>query len=245
MRIAKLACTVFLCLGIYNSYGQMHGAYAGEIKKVSELIQGYDAVCYKYSLSAEYPNGQHQKLNGTSYVSGNEKVLCNVNEINTVVYNSKWYYRAEHKTKNIYIVDLNKHLNKGYKSDMETDLFQGRSLRYYLDSVVLKYANVKTLKNHGDTVDIDMGFSGPSEIKGIMVTYNSKSNTLISYKVRTFQPWRGNEFGKNKGISQTMYCRDFRKISNKDEYGPSSFFVIKGQKVVLKKYKDYKVNSKI
>lgn len=245
MRIAKLAFTVFLCLSIHHSYGQLHGAYAGEIRKVSELIKGYDAVCYRYSLSAEYPNGQHQKLNGISYMSGNEKVLCNVNEINTIVYNSKWYYRADHKTKNIVIVDLNKHLNKGYKSDMETDLFAGRSLRYYLDSVVLKYANVKTLKNHGDTVDIEMGFSANSQIKDIVVTYNSKSNTLISYKIRTFQPWPTNDFGKNKGISQTMYCRDFRKIGSKDEYCPASYFVIKGQKVVLKKYKDYKINSKI
>jgi len=241
-----VSCFLFVvnCLPA-NAYGQNNGPYAGEMRKVSAFVKDANNMSYRYTLLAEFPNGEKDRLSGTSYVGKDEKLMYNDNTQFTLLYTGKWYFKADHKEKTVTIVSLEKNLNKEYKERIEHDIFGGGTLSYYFDSVLLKYATVRSLKKSGDSVDMELGFRPESPIKSIRMAYDAKEKILTGYRIQTYEPWPTNEYGREKGTKQTIICDGFRKVKDNKEYKPDNFFTVKGKIAVLKKYKKYKLNTKI
>ncbi len=224
---------------------QRNGPYAGELVKIITALKQMQNVRYEYLLTATYPNGQTDRLKGEVFVGNDRKLFYNSNEAFTMLYTDVWFYKADHREKAIALVNLNKHLHKDFKQQMEKDLFAQNTVNLYLDSLVQRFATVKGLKKSGDTVRMDLIFPANMQIKTISLEFNDKDKILISYAMRIFQPWHDDEFGKDKGTTEVITCKNFKRISDKKAYSTDKFFVIKKDKVTLKKHGSYNLTSKL
>lgn len=224
---------------------QRNGPYAGELVKVTSALKQMHNVRYEYLLTAAYPNGQTDRLKGEVFVANDRKLFYNNNDAFTMLYTEAWFYKADHREKAIALVNLDKHLRKDFKQQMEKDLFAQNSVSIYLDSLVQRYATVKGLKKSGDTVRMELVFPANMQIKTISLEFNEKEKILISYTMRVFQSWHNDEFGKDKGTTEVVTCKNFKIISDNKAFGTDKFFVIKKNKVTLKKYGSYNLTSKL
>ena len=229
----------------YSLKAQTNHSYAGEVKKMVAIAKECHNMAYQFSLKAEFPNGQEDRAVGEVYAGDKDKIMYNSNTAFVMLYTDKWYYKADHRDKTVTIVNLTKHLNKDYKKGIESDYFSGNMLNYYLDSIIVRFANVKSLKKSDDVVTLDMTFIEQFPIKEMTVEYDEKNRLLKSYYSKAFQKWATNEFGKNKGTTKILICKDFRKVTNSKGYTPEDFFALQKQKVVLKKYKNYKLSTQL
>lgn len=242
--ISVLICIIFCCS---NGYAQRkgYGPYHGELLSLSEAMKNARNLSYSYSFDAEFPNGQRDKLSGKMYMGNDDKVLLNDNDAFTMLYNSTWYYKADHREKTVTIVNVAKHLNRDYKSTLESDVFQNGSLTIYLDSIICKYGTIQHISRNGDTVSMELGFPQRVPIRSIEMVYNEKAKMMIQYEVKTFQAYRSFDLGKDKGTSKVIRCSGFKRIDNNKAYKTDNLFKVTGDKVVLKKYKKYKLNTKL
>ncbi len=224
---------------------QRNGPYAGELVKVSSALKQMHNLRYEYHMAETYPNGQTDQLKGEVFVGNDRKLFYNSNDAFTMLYTDVWFYKADHREKAIALVNLNKHLRKDFKLQMEKDLFAQNTVSLYLDSLVQRYATVKGLKRSGDTVRMELAFPANMQIKTISLEFNEKEKILISYTMRVFQPWHNDEFGKDKGTTEVVTCKNFKRISDNKAFGTDKFFVIKKNKVTLKKYGSYNLTSKL
>jgi len=247
MKLFKISLSFILFTVIFQteSRGQNNSLYLGEVKKIITDMKNTRNMAYMYSLSAEYPNGQEDRLKGEIYLGNDDKFMYNSNSAFTMIYSTDWYYNANHRDKTIALVNINKHLHKDYKDGIEKDMFENNALIVYLDSVVMKYGTIKSLRKDNDTVRMELGFPTKMPIRNIRFVYDEKNKVMVSYSTNTFQPWKNNEFGKDKGVRKTITCWNFRKTENNRKYKTEYFFAIKKNKALLKKYKKYTLTSKL
>jgi hypothetical protein len=82
-------------------------------------------------------------------------------------------------------------------------------------------------------------------VKSISLVFDMSASLMVNYKMTTFRPAATSEFGKGKGFSHHVTCTHFRKPKDLKQYTTGSFFIVNKDKVVLKKYKNYKVQQQI
>lgn len=222
-----------------------HSPYAGEMRKISAIIKNTKDISYKFYMTGEFPNGDRDKLSGTVYIGTKDKLIYNSNDAFTLVYNDKWFYKADHLKKEVTIVNVQKHVTKEERKGMTHDFLEGGMINYYFDSVVMQYATVRKLKRDEDTVRIELTFPYESSVKSLQMSYNDKARQLTSYRLYLFEPWPTSEFGKDKGTNETIVCWDFKKEDNIAEYKPEYFFSVKNNKATLKKFETYTLNTKL
>jgi len=232
-------------LWTWNAYGQKNTPYLGEVLKMINMVKTMNNVRYQYQLRAQFPDETTDQVEGEVYLANDRKFFYNSNDAFTLIYSDSWYYNADHRKKKVEIYNLNKHLTKEYRSSIEKEIFGKDMLNLYLDSVILKYAHVKELKKNGDTVNLQIEFTDKMPLKSCRVVYNETDKDLISYSIRTFQPWKGKEYGKNKGTTKEITCYNFKKAEEGKKYATANFFSVEKGTVVLRKYRKYDLNVKL
>lgn len=242
--VSVLACIVFYCVPGY-AQRKGYGPYHGELLGLSQAMKNARNLSYAYSFDADFPNGQHDKLSGKMYMGSDDRVLLNDNDAFTMLYNDTWFYKADHREKTVTIVNVGKHLNKDYKAALESDVFQNGSLTIYLDSIICKYGTIQHIRRDGDTVSMELGFPQQVPIRSIEMVYNEKAKMMIGYVIKTFQAYRSFDLQKNKGTTKIIRCSNFKHIDNSKVYKTDNLFKITGDRVILKKYKKYKLNTKL
>lgn len=210
----------------------------GELKTMQQ-------VSYSYEMSVSFPDGTRQKLKGQVHMNNKEKEMYNDNDLQTVIYTSRWSYKANHSDKEVVIVNNEKHLSKNYRAEMERQMFQNTALGFFLDSIVMRSALVKRYEKKHDTIDIDLSFPEEYAVKGMHFSYDDGKKQLISYSMMTYESDKGYYTGKdNTGTSHNIKCSGFNTADTK-QFRTDNYFLVSNNKVTLKKYTGYKVNSKL
>ena len=120
MTNTKLMFWAFLiCANL--TYGQKPHQGVNEtnmatIKQIFNELKTIDSEAYKYSMTLEYPNDQVERIDGEVYINNEEKIFFNQSNEFTIIYDTKWLYKANHKAKSIKIVDLTNYKNKQEKT---------------------------------------------------------------------------------------------------------------------------------
>lgn len=240
-----------LCLYLYfllyaaYSLGQEKNAQLNEVRRMFNTIKSTSLVSYNYDLAVKFPDGTKENLSGEVMMDNPNKSMYSANEAQTIFYTDDWYYRADHNEKTVTVIRLDKHLSKEAKKQLQKELFENVNVAIFLDSVILKKAIVSKYELRNDTTSVVLKFPTELMIKEMVLSYLEKDRRLISYSISTFTPWRGNEFGKNKGTSQYISCHNFKNKTEISKYETSKYFAISNGKVVLKKYSNYTLNVKI
>lgn len=226
------------------AFGQRSNTSSYDVKKIMQEMKSSRNMSYKYSMTAEYPNGEKDHVDGTAYMGNDNKLMYNDNDAMTTIYDGNWYYRADHREKTIALLNVSKYLTDSYRKALEKDMFENNALGIYLDSVIVKYGKVKKMTRTGDTMFLELRFPANMYITDIDIVFNEKTKMMVRYVTRTFQPWKGREYGSGKGTSQVISCQDFRKAES-GAYSIERFFKVSENKVILRKYNKYTLTSKL
>ena len=216
-----------------------------EVEKILDVVKAESNMAYTYSLHVVYPNGQKDHIDGEVAIDNSNGLIYNSCTAFTIIYDGHWLYRADHRKKTVSIIDLTKNVDTAFKRDLESELFKNIALNQFVDSVVYTYGGVKRLDRKNDTTWVELIFPDQMPIKDFDVVYDERNKKIAGYHLRTFKKWPGNEFGKNKGTTEVMDCRKFKRVTDFTAYGCNNFFTVNHGTVTAKKYNKYKLNTKL
>jgi len=238
---------VLFALPVVRAFPQEAGKNAiGEVKGIISEIAALKQFDCKYSILAEFPSGEKDKLIGEAYTSASGKLLYNNSNAMTILYNGDWCYKADHNTKTLVLVNVKKRFTAQEKQTMEKQLFDNGLLKGFIDSVITKYAVVKEFKRKGDTVSFSLGFPAKLAIKDMKVVYNSRSKLPASVYLKYYLPWTGpNESFRKKGTSKEILYNAYTASIDPKKISTAAYFSILDGKVTIKKNENYKLISKL
>ena len=227
-----------------SAWGQSPKTDIADVKKYLDFIRNSKGYAYQYSISAKYPNGQTDKVKGEVFADDSRKFMFNSCDAFTMIYTGKWYYKADHQSQEIAVIDLDKQYNKKYKSQLEESVFNNNGVNIFIDSFLLKRTSGIKKTQHRDTTNIEISFPKEVLVRSIKITFNEKKNEIISYAMTTYQPWPTDEFGKNKGTLTEVEYRN-EVVKDPGVYNSEKYFVVENGKVLLKKNSTYKLSTKL
>lgn len=215
------------------------------VQSVLKRLKDIREVSYTYDLLITYPQGNKERVKGRVYVNNEQRELFNENNFQSFFYTSEWSFKANHQDREVAIINNKKYINKDNRADMEKLLFQNNSLSVFLDSIVMKKAMVKNYRKSNDTINVELSFPQKSILRSIVFCYDNEHKKLISYSMRTFYPEDGRTFDEKKGVSNYIVCSSFLEGDSSEKLSADIYFEVNRNKVSLKKYPGYKVNSKL
>lgn len=237
----KILLLVFLAVSAIPGWSQV-GAMEQARNILKEAISAKD-VSYSYTMIASYPNGQSGKLWGTMYLSSTKRQLVNDNNAYTMLYDSHWFYKADHETKIVTIVNLDKEYPADEKQRIEQDVFGKAVVMEFVDSLLFRFGRIKSYTARHDTLRFEFEISDDF-VKSLTLAYDNKHKCIVDYGFKTFSP-TDIEGETVNGIEQTVLCNHFRRGNKGVSRSASDFFDVKGGQVKLKKYTKYKVDTKL
>ncbi len=223
---------------------QQIAAELDSAKSILRQLKTLGKVSYKYSIGIEYPNKQHDRIEGTIYENNGSKILYNNCDAFTMLYNGNWFFKADHRNKTVTVFNLDKTTDKGNeKRVVDKDIFSNQMASRFIDSILIKYATLKSFSRSGDTVNINLAFPPRLTVKEFSFSYVQQTEQVISFHVEVFQATDPDN--NNKGIKQII---NYQRIGDEAESRNSNtdnFFVVNNGKLFLKKYNEYKVIAKL
>jgi hypothetical protein len=216
---------------------------AAVLQHITANLHNLKCVAYKYSMTANFPSGETDQLTGIAYMDVNNEFLFNDCDAFTMIYNGHWLYKADHRKKELTIINVAKEQKYDSKKAMKKDIFKNTALSLFADSALLSKAKIRALIEQDDVEKIELGFSHSVAIEKIDVVYNRKDSMLVSYDIYSFQPMQRTAKGIT-GIRTKIKCSDFKIVADKSGYEEANYFSINNGKIILKKYNTYKLFSK-
>ena len=169
-----------------------------------------------------------------------------VNDCNDflIIYTGQWIYKADHKKKELTIVDMDKQKDEKIKKDTRRQVLQQTIAMFFADKQMMANAHIASLTEDDGQEKIRLGFPKSYPIKYINIVLDRNSNRIVSYGMHVFKPWQKTEKGIT-GTTEDIKCTDFSDTIDRSKYDITNYFTVSRGKVVLKKYNNYKLYSKI
>ena len=235
-----LTCVFALQKNANASTEDTTGSLAGVISSLKEInSEGYDFI-----MDAAFPNGEKDRIKGDVYSDRQREFLYNNTDAYTMVCTAKWMYYADHRKKTISIVNLGKGVDKKERKSVTTDLLKYGLASTFLDSIVLKKGKLKTMKREGDELSMELKFPANSTVQTFRLRYDEKKKMPITYDMDLCYPI-SRQNGVVKTITVKVTCTNFKKIEDVSSINEANFFAVSKGKIELKKFKDYKLLTKL
>lgn len=213
------------------------------VVKCFNALKKSKVYAFSYSISSKFPDGTSERTVGEVYVNDQQQLMYNHCNGQTMIYNGTWFYKADHVAKEIGIISL-RALDSKTRSGFEENIFNNSSVNKFIDSFLIKSASIKKATYRHDTAIIELKFPQSSYVSSIQFTFDKTHNELVNYVMTTYQKWPTNQFGFNKGTTEII---TYDKVSINDikSYNIDEYFSYANKKIELKKYKQYKLETKL
>lgn len=225
----------------------VHGKPIDTTLVLTQLInnlESFKSLGYDYVMDAKFPNGDKDHIKGEAYSDNDKQFLYNNCDAYTMVYTKHWFYNADHRKKIVTVVNLDKNNNKKLKKATRNDILQNGTLTVFLDSIVLKKATIKKIKQESGITTIVLGFPKSMQIQELYLVYDTKNNFPVSYTMNVFQPMQKTASGI-QGIKTSIKCSNFKKVTDLSVYNEHNYFSYNKGKLDFKKYNEYKLSTKM
>ena len=233
--------SIILMMNVNVSIAQLDTK--NQLRYIIDELKDMHTYSFDYTIKGEFPNGETDEMTGNVAFDEKSQLMYNDCKAYTILKESTWYYIADHLHKTIQIINLTKNKRK---NDYFKKLFDKQSIGQIFDTVIMKIASIKSAKENEDTLSAKIVFPAGSVLKEMNVVYNKKKHLLVSYSAYSFIPERRSNdqsVKSTKGTKRTVICNNYFKSINVSKYSSKNYFIVSKGKVVLKKSKQYKVNS--
>jgi outer membrane lipoprotein-sorting protein len=217
------------------------------LQNLSNDLRKITGAIYEYEMDAAFPNGKHSLLTGSTYLSTTDKIYYNDCNEFTMLYTGRWFYKADHKSRSVAIIDLSKEKNKAAYKLREKQIFSGGAMNAFLDSLVLKRSAVQQFDYNDSGYKIAFSFPPSSTVQTMTIAFDTVKRLPVSCEMSVHRPCEKTEKGMQM-MSVDIICKNFKRLNDNEKalLEERNFFTTGKQKrIVLNKYTNYKITSKI
>jgi hypothetical protein len=207
-----------------------------ELQQIRKQLEGAQNIAYRYLITQKMDGSTHQ-IKGD--IQKGDGYLLETNGEQQVIQTHKWFYKIDHSSKTVYVVDLRRfEKGKNIKSSA------GNS---YLipDSLIVKYGTLD-IKTNGDLLRVNIAFSREIFVKNFYVEYDKAKKQIVSFKLKATYPYGidGSTY-EEKMVEQEMVADQFSLKKSTVKPNLEEYFTISKGKVILKKYANYELVAEI
>lgn len=224
--------------------GQTSPADKRIIQAVFQDLKQLKTYGYNYIIDAKFPNGKTEQLKGEVYADGIAKTMFNKNPAQVLYYSSQWYYKADLLHQTVTVMDIKKRLGAAAAAQKEENIFGSALMSEFLDSVVQKYGKPVLVKQEGAIAELVFTFNrGASGLRRLEITYDLNAHLPVSLRMQLFYPWQNGAYRNTgtQGTTQTIRCEHYTRQYKGEAM--EKYFTLKGGKVLLAKFKNYKLHT--
>lgn len=234
---------VILLAGLANTViGQVGEAQKKDALRILGDIVRLKSYSYKYESRVTFPNGRQDHFKGSSFVSEKLRSMYSQTDISTLLLTPAWYVQADHINKRVSVLNLAAYARKQGIKESEIDVFTKGATAAYLDTVMLQYAVVKSVKElDGRKVAIEFGFPARLYLQGVEIVYDKAHDIPVTMLIRAYQSQGG--ASKGKGTSTIVTCSGYIKEAPDKVFNADAFFRVSNGKVTMRQFKNYKLTT--
>lgn len=195
-------------------------------------------VSYNYLIEQKLDDGSINKATGQ--IRKAKDYYFESNEQQQVIQTQRWFYKVDHSSRTVYVIDLEKVRNNIFKAKGRAD-----AVNLIPDSVLLKYGSFD-VKHEKDLVKVNIGFSKEVLVKNIYIEYNNRLKQLMLMKVNMLIPYAIDGWSyEDKYIDQVFTANKFSTGDVKKGPDMGDYFTISRGRVILKKYGNYELITEV
>jgi hypothetical protein len=237
----QLLIVAVVLLSVPCTVGQQVKDSKQKVQSVVNALKEVPAYGYKYTIELTYPDGNKETVKGEMSLDRKTRVMLNVNSNNIIYYSDSWIYKVDHDKKEVVVINAKKYARDSMKLGVDKDVFDNSLMNEFLDSFVLKEAKIQSVSEKKDTISFSLIFPYTG-IRKMELKYNTKVKMPIYMMVECFYPWEGKPIKNGRdGTTQIIRCTSYNQKPVKNNI--EQYFIVKNGKVVLNKFKDYKLSS--
>jgi len=243
MKLKCIFAILLAFISVHAAWGQKVATDPEMLREIVRRIKSMQTVGYDFLIAAAYPDGSKDSLSGSMYMDRQQQLFFNESPAVTFLLTSKWFYRADHSTKRITILDVDKYYKKEtLKNEFFSGVFGGQISSVFIDSVLLKRGHITTLRIDDSLVTLSVKVPpAVYHVERVDLVFNTSRQLPETLQYHVIYPWK-----EGKMIKQLVRCSAYRtQPTVGKKLDPATYFTIGTGKPVLMQYKDYKVFSNI
>lgn len=203
------------------------------LDQIQKELSAMTSFSYDYIVKQSYPDGTTNVLKGR--VNTSKDYFEESNAQYFILQNRSWYYKADHSSKTIYIIDL-EHVRAAAKKKLPA-----RRMNIIPDSILAKYGKINTSVK-GDLARVDISFGDDVLLKKLYLEYDLKEKLPKVYRIESDVMYEiDKETFDEKYARQVLTMTNFEHKSVMGTMNMNDYFSYKNGKIVLKKYTSYKL----
>lgn len=209
-----------------------------EINEIREQLQNASAMSYDYAIEQRLPDGTVNRTKGKAELSKRFYQESNTEQL--VIQTDRWFYKLDHASKSIFIIDVRKVRNKLFKGKTSSNPFS-----VVPDSILLKYGKVDVKKQNG-IAKINISFTTDVLINSIYLEYDLTKKIPLVYKVNMKMSYGIDGWNyEEKFMDQILTANNFSLKDEAKKEKLSDYFSYEKGKIRLKKFTQYKLIQQI
>ena len=212
------------------------------VKEIVTVLKSVEKTAYDYTMDVTFPNGDKDHLEGNIFIDAHEKkyhVDCNAFEM---LYTSNWLYKADHRSRKVTIVNLSGKEHDKMRAATERGIFKNDAIPVFLDSIILKNAKIRKQSFEGSLLKLELSFPEKGVVQRVEFLYDTSSKTVVKMLMTVRHLYEKTTKGP-KFIETQISCRNFKCNAENNTLSEQPYFEVKGTKIVLNKFKDYRLIS--
>lgn len=212
-----------------------------DLRSISATIKALNIYSYETVTNAIFPNGKKDQMTTTVYMDRTNKRLSYKTNTEIVLLTGKWAYQANHKHKTVGVFDVARYKAKNKMQQLDA-VFKNNIATTFMDSVVLHSGKLVSAKRSGDVTTFMLKFPPDLTLEEMVIVYNNRKQLVESIITRSF--FEGDVTGtRSKGTQLETISKNYTTTVPASVFETGQYFSVKGGKVILAQFKNYKVSS--
>ncbi len=246
-----------LLLGVTFSLKSSPSDAKDQYSRIRNAVAGYDMLSYDYNFSYHFADGLKQ-LNGT--LTATKKMVLDENKELISFRTEGWIYKALHEEQQVVIADVNKLKKQAIpqKTVVQHDTVEvvkdslykivasenkvGLTSFFIPDSTLFKHGTIQLSKDEKLT-RLVVSFDQETMMDSLIIHFDELNQKVAYLKCQYLQPTTYNQRLDEDEYVKVVFTADNFKLNDTDFRTPdlNQYFVERGGKIRLKKYKNYQL----
>lgn len=212
-----------------------------ELNAIMNRIKSIQTYSFVSVAHAVFPSGESDDLHTTVYMDAAGQRLFYQNEHQLLLLTRKWVFQADHNAKTVRVFNVDRY-NAQYKAYLPElqEVFNNTLTATFIDSVLLRSGKIKSAVRHGDIGTFVLVFPKGATLQEYTLVYDYGKGLPESIHTKSYLPPGG---GERSGTSYEMTYKAYSRQVPESVFDTGQYFQVSGKKVLLRRFKNYKVSS--
>lgn len=238
-----LLISLFSMVSMVSANAQESDLNLKDFSSVLNHLGSLPSFQYSSVTNAVFADGKKEVMHTFVAVDKKSKSVWYKNDFQLLIFNKSWTFGVNFVDKAVTIFNNQKY--EQYKKVMPNpnQFFNKNPLSELIDTTMLKIGKLTFAKRKGDLGTFKMEFPKSFYIRNIILVFDYENGLPQSFYVRYVRSaGRSFEGSEQASIFETV-SKDYTITPDIKLFDTAPYFKMVGKKIILLKYKNFKVNS--